>query len=267
MADTTQTTRPGGLLALARLELAMRRRRRGVWLALGVAASIVVLVNSTSAYNTGPPAVRGGDDRAFAVWLVVNAVTLLPIAVAGLAAGRGGEEQRSGMQALTGTAVQRPGVVTLARYLGFAVPAAGAALALTAGMAAFAYMRVDATTALTTTLAGLAMLVPAVLLMVALGLGAGTLLPVRLAQIALAGGWLWVQLSDAQQTLPSIRNTLVDPTGSFTRQVVFRTDAFFVDQPAFWPAATWPWLLVNLAIVALLALAALTAAGWRWRPR
>lgn len=263
MHESTITT--GGLaaaLALTRLEFAMRRRRRGFWLALGVVGVMVLLVNATSAYN----ARNGGDHRAFAVWLVVNAVTLLPMGVAALAAGRSSEEERTGMQALTGTGVRGPVMLAAARYLAFAVPAAGVALILTGAMAAFAYLRVDATTALTTVLAGAAMLIPAVLLMAALGLAAGALLPVRLAQIAVAGGWLWVHLSNVEP-LPSIRNTLVDPTGSFTREVVFQTDAFFVGQPAFWPAASWGWLMANLAIMATLGLASLAVGGWRWRAR
>jgi hypothetical protein len=259
-AHAMRRSSPRGRGSLLGLETAMFARRRGPRLALAAGIALVALIDWRGDWLH----LHGSADRtAYAVWLVVNAVTILPIVVGVLAAGRGRREGGEGAE-LQGTAVVSPLRSAAARYLGAVGPCLSAGAALTVVMALLALGKVGGDGALTTLAASAAILLPATLVAAALGLALAALLPVRLAQAAFAAVWVWALLGGVRG-LPSIGRTPLDPTVAYARQVLFGTDAMMSDAP-FHPAPGGAMLALNLALLGLAILASIALVARRERP-
>lgn len=244
------------------LETALYTRRRGSQLALLAGCGMVAVIDWRGDWLHLP---GHGRHVAYAVWLVVNAVTLLPIIAGAIAAGRFSRDRRPGVAELQGTAIAHPWSLALARYLGAAGPSLVAGALLTAVMAVLALLRYGPGYALITLQAASVMLAPALLVAVALGLAFGALLPVRVAQGLVAAVWVWALLG-AVKGMPSIGHTPLDPTVAYARRVLFHTDALMASG-GFHPAATKQTLVVNLLAVAAIVAGALALVAWRERPR
>ena len=259
LAPTSKALRPGrrGLITL---ELAKFTRRRGPRLALLIGAALVVLIDWRGDWLN----LHGASDRtAYAVWLVVNAVTLLPLVVGVLSAAGAAREGRDGAE-LRGTAVVRPAALAWARYLATVGPCLLAALATTAAMALLALGKAGGHYALITLAAAGTMLIPAVLVAAALGLALAALLPLRIAQATFAAIWIWALLGGVRG-LPSIGHTPLDPTVAYARPVLFHTDAMMSAAP-FHPAAGGAMLALNLVMLAATIAVSIAIVSWRERP-
>jgi len=244
----------------------MFARRRGPRLVLAAVILLVALPDWRSGY------LHLADHRqqvAYAVLLVANAVSILPLITGPLAASGARRGHRRGSAGspgeLDGTAVARPWSRAFAKYIGAAVPALLATLLLAVVMAALALEKAGEHDALLTLAAAGVMLFPAVLVTVALGLALGAVLPVRVAQALCAAIYFWALLVGIKG-LPSIGHTPLDPSVAYARQVLFHTDADMSTAP-FHPAASGLMLALNLIVLALAIASAIGLVAWRERPR
>jgi ABC-2 type transport system permease protein len=250
-------------IGVFRYEYLMQIRRWGLWVSCGLLTGFFCFFLISQPERVGQG--LGTDTWTLGASLISLMNLLAPVAAAILIADRFPRDRQLHMSEVLETALPSSWSLVAGRLLGSLLAAMTPTLLILLAASTYLtlYLKTPATL-LTLPVTFLALVLPTWLFFTAWSLIFPVVMPLRLYQVLFAGFWLWAIYINPKN-LPTISNSILDPSGEYARY------AFFIHDPAtaasFSPADSVGWAIVNMlwmigtAIIAL----ALLPAVLRWR--
>ena len=250
-------------IGVFRYEYLMHIRRWGLWVSCGLLTGFFCFFLISQPEQIGKQ--LGPDAWTLGASLISLMNLLAPVAAGILVADRFPRDRQLHMSELLDTALPSTRFLVAGRLLGSLLAAMTPTLLILLAASTYLalYLKMPAAL-LTLPVTFLALVLPTWLFFTAWSLIFPLVLPLRLYQVLFAGFWLWAIYINPKN-LPTIGNSILDPSGEYARY------AFFIHDPttaaSFSPADSVGWAIVNMlwmvgtAIIAL----ALLPAVLRWR--
>jgi hypothetical protein len=253
------------MLGVLRYEYLMQIRRWGLWVSCGLLVGFFCFFLVTQPDRVGQQ--LAPTSWALGANLISLVNLLVPVAAGILIADLFPRDQQLHMNELLHTALPSSRLLVAGRCLGSLLATLTPALLVLLAASTYLtfYLKMPAAL-LTLPVTFLVLVVPTWLFLTAWSLTFSLVLPLRLYQVLFAGFWLWAIYINPKN-LPTIDNSILDPSGEYARY------AFFISDPkvaaSFRPPDSVGWAILNMIWMVGTAIVALTLIPLtlRWRER